>query len=86
VEALLANEQAKVTEMKITLLDGRMFSYSFYAYSGERMLVSLRGYDREGNQIADSQLFYVNASEVKKISTFCQRLANGEPLHEDEGY
>jgi len=86
VEALLTNEKAKVTEMKVTLLDGRVFSYSFYAYSGERMLVSLKGYDREGNQTAESQLFYVNASEVKKMSAFCQRLANGEPLHEDEGY
>lgn len=86
VEALLTNEQAKVTEMKVTLLDGRVFSYSFYAYSGERMLVSLKGYDREGNLTAESQLFYVNASEVKKMSAFCRRLANGEPLHEDEGY
>ena len=86
ISALTANENAKVMEIKVKLLDGRTYTYGFYAYSGQRMLVSLTGYSAGGEKIAESQLFYVNASEVKKIATFAHRLSQGEPVHEDEIY
>lgn len=86
ITALLARPEALVTQMKVTLTDGRMFTYDFYAYSAERMMVSLTGYAPNGEVKSKSQLFYVNASEVKKMSVFCERLAAGQPLHEDESW
>ena len=86
MNALMENPDAKVTEMRITLADGRVFVYSFYAYSGQRMLVSLTAYSAGGQVTDQSALFYVNASEGRKMASFCEKLAAGQPLHEDEGY
>ena len=86
IATLLSTPEAKVMEIRVKLLDGRTFSYGFYAYSGERMLVSLTGYSPAGEKTMESCLFYVNASEVKKMAAFSTRLTLGQPLHEDEEY
>ncbi|MBO5788527.1 MAG: DUF4340 domain-containing protein [Clostridia bacterium] len=86
ITALMANPQACVTSMKVKLVDGRSFGYDFYAYSAERMLVSFTTYRTDGSVESQSQVFYVNASEVKKIVTFCDKLSSGDTFHADDFY
>ncbi|MBO5790217.1 MAG: hypothetical protein J6R40_03580 [Clostridia bacterium] len=86
IEALLANEDACVLSMRITLTDGRVYTFRFYAYSAARLMVSVSGESQSGDFLGESHLFYVNRTEADKLFTLAGMLGAGTPFTENDGY
>lgn len=86
IAALLENEQACLLSMRITLIDGRVYTFRFIAYSAARMMVSVSGVDKNGADLGESHLFFVNRSEVDKLFTMTDKLSLGIPFTENDGY
>lgn len=86
IAALLANEQACLLSMRITLIDGRVYTFRFIAYSAARMMVSVSAVDQNGESLGESHLFYVNRTEADKLFTMADKLSKGIPFTENDGY
>ena len=86
IAALLANEQACLLTMSITLVDGRIYTFRFIAYSAARMMVSVSAVDQSGGDLGESHLFYVNRTEADKLFTMADKLSKGISFTENDGY
>ena len=86
IQALLENDEAMLLSMAITLIDGRVYTFRFYAYTPGRMMVSVSGQSKDGTPLGESHHYYVNRSEVDKLATLADKLSMGQVFTENDGY
>ncbi len=89
--ALLADPDACVSRMTVTLTDGRVYTYEFFVYSARRAVVRLRSFpssaaEEAGSANSESAVFVVNTSEVNKLTSLFEALSQGVAFDEDDFY
>lgn len=92
--SLLADDGNRLSRLSVTLTDGRVFVYDFYAYSARRAVVRLRAYPTlaaseagtPGSCTRDSAVFTLNTSEISKLTSLFDTLSGGVPFDEDDFY
>ena len=80
-EAAAAQDRAVFT-IRLTLVDGRLFTLAFYPYSDGRYLLSFKD-DAAG---IVSREFYLNMGEIKNMVTAVRRIVAGESVRYDQSY
>lgn len=85
-DALLANEAATVLTLSVTLTDGRVYTYRFYAYSARRCMVSVAGRGADGSDLGETHRYYVNRTEVVKLADMAAMLSAGQDFSTDGWY
>ncbi len=66
-----------ILKMTVSLIDGRVFTYSFYPYSGRRVLVSVASSTDASDQ---STAFYVTLPQVERLSEAFRLFEAGTPI------
>ncbi len=74
-EAIL--QQTPLLRITVTLTDGRVFTYSFHAYSERRVLVSLVSSD---DPTENSSAFYLTLPQVERLSEAFRLYEAGTPI------
>ena len=80
-EAAEAQDRAVFT-IRLTLVDGRLFTLAFYPYSDGRYLLSFK--DAAAGIV--SREFYLNMGEIKNMVTAVRRIVAGESVRYDQSY
>ena len=80
IAELIADEDACVLTMTMTLINGRTYVYRFYPYSARRALVSLSGEGRE------SHVFYMKSEDVRRYVGLVLYLVNGKEIDPEQIY
>ncbi len=75
-EALVANPNALLFEMRFALVDGREYTLGFYRYSEGRCLVRLA--DLDAGIVGDD--FFISAYEVKNLAFAVQSIVAGKQI------
>lgn len=85
-EALMTDDRACVFTVSVTLTDGRVYTYRFYAYSARRCMVSVSGQTKDGVSLGETHRYYVNRTEVLKLADMARMLSRGETFETDGWY
>jgi len=91
LSTLLSDDGNRISRLSVTLTDGRVYVYDFYACSARRAVVRLRAYPSQaaadaGSCIYDSAVFTLNTSEINKLTSLFDALSRGVPFDEDDFY